>query len=79
MLNNMSFLYNQTSSSVKINFDTGNLFFIIYAYVFVIVMFNEIQNICCIDMYVADGAQEDLAKQVKSNNHAELFKIVRDK
>jgi hypothetical protein len=42
-------------------------------------MFNEIQNICCIDIYVADGAQEDLAKQVKSNNHAELFKIVRDK
>ena len=44
-----------------------------------IVMFNEIQKICCIDIYVADGAQKDLAKHVKSNNHAELFKIVRDK
>jgi hypothetical protein len=41
MLNNMSFLYNQTSSSVKINFDTGNLFFIIYAYVFVISVCNN--------------------------------------
>ena len=37
MLNNMSFLYTQKSSSVKIYFDTGNLFCIIYAYVFVII------------------------------------------